>query len=60
MDLVYVLYDLSFPYHIGSVSHDFRTFEEIEKFVLQNCRKGDLLITMGAGNVNTVAKDLLS
>ena len=40
--------------------HDFRTFEEIEKFVLENCRKGDLLITMGAGNVNTVAKDLLS
>ena len=38
----------------------FPTFSEIEKFVLKNCRKDDVLITMGAGNVNTVAKDLLS
>lgn len=38
----------------------FPSFQEIEKFVLKNCRKDDVLITMGAGNVNTVAKDLLS
>ena len=38
----------------------FPSFQEIEKFVLENCRKNDVLITMGAGNVNTVAKDLLS
>jgi UDP-N-acetylmuramate--alanine ligase len=38
----------------------FPSFGEIEKFVLKNCRKNDVLITMGAGNVNTVAKDLLA
>lgn len=38
----------------------FPSFEEIEKYLLANCQKGDLLITMGAGNIDTVAKDLAS
>ncbi len=38
----------------------FSSFEEIENFVLQNCRKGDLLITMGAGNVTDIGPALLS
>lgn len=37
----------------------FPSFGEIEEYLRKNCQKGDLLITMGAGNVNTVAKDLL-
>ncbi len=36
------------------------SFEDIKKFVLENCRKGDVLITMGAGNVVDIADDLLS
>ena len=36
------------------------TFEEIEKFLLKKCIDGDLLITMGAGNVVTIGEDLIS
>ena len=35
-------------------------FEGVEKFILENAKPGDLLITMGAGNVVKVAEDLLS
>lgn len=38
----------------------FHTFEEIEKFILNNCMNGDLLITMGAGNVVNIGETLLS
>ncbi len=38
----------------------FPTFGEIEKFLLANCRKNDLVITMGAGNVDEIGKNLLS
>ncbi len=34
-------------------------FNEIEKFLLQNCTKGDLLITMGAGDVVKIGDELL-
>jgi len=34
-------------------------FEEIEKFLLKNCSHGDLLITMGAGDVVKVGESLL-
>lgn len=34
-------------------------FSDIEKFLLQNCAPGDLLITMGAGNVVKIGEDLL-
>lgn len=34
-------------------------FSEIEKYLLQNCTKGDLLITMGAGDVVKIGDELL-
>ena len=34
-------------------------FSEIEKFLLQNCTKDDLLITMGAGDVVKIGDELL-
>ncbi len=37
----------------------FPSFEEIEKFLLKNCINGDLLITMGAGDIVTVGEHLL-
>ena len=36
------------------------SFEKIEDYVRKNLHKNDLLITMGAGNIDTVADDLLS
>ena len=38
----------------------FETFEEIENYLLKNCQSGDLVITMGAGNINEVGKNLVS
>ncbi len=35
------------------------TFEQIEKFILKNCMPGDLLITMGAGDVVNIGESLL-
>ncbi|MBR5375789.1 MAG: UDP-N-acetylmuramate--L-alanine ligase [Lachnospiraceae bacterium] len=37
----------------------FPSFEEIEKYIRENCINGDLLITMGAGNVVKIGEDLL-
>lgn len=37
----------------------FPTFDEIENFLLQNCINGDLLITMGAGDIVKVGENLL-
>ncbi|MCM1106058.1 MAG: UDP-N-acetylmuramate--L-alanine ligase [Blautia sp.] len=37
----------------------FPSFEEIEKFLLKKCMNGDLLITMGAGNVVEIGEALL-
>lgn len=34
-------------------------FEEIADYLLSNCQPGDLIITMGAGNVNQIADILL-
>ena len=36
------------------------TFPEIEKFISENCIPGDLLITMGAGDIVKVGENLLS
>ena len=36
------------------------TFAEIEKFILEHCIPGDLLITMGAGDIVKVGENLLS
>ena len=38
----------------------FPSFEEIEKFILKTCINGDLLITMGAGDIVKVGENLLS
>ena len=35
------------------------TFDEIEKFVMEHCTQGDLLITMGAGDVVNIGEHLL-
>lgn len=38
----------------------FPTFEEIEEFIKKSCTHGDLLITMGAGDIVNVGESLLS
>ncbi len=35
----------------GTRAHYFKSFDEIETFLLENCIHGDLLITMGAGDI---------
>lgn len=44
---------------LGGDCHYFPTFDEIENFLLQNCESGDLLITMGAGDVVKIGENLL-
>ena len=44
---------------LGHRCHYFPSFSEIENFLLENCTKGDLLITMGAGDVVKIGNDLL-
>ncbi len=48
---------------IRKLGHDclyFPSFSEIENYLLSNCRNNDLVITMGAGNVCEIGKNLLS
>ena len=44
-------------YHTDVVYLD--TFEAIEDYLINNCKKNDLLITMGAGDVVNIGEDLL-
>lgn len=44
---------------LGIRAHHFKSFDEIEKFILENCINGDLLITMGAGDIVKVGENLL-
>ena len=44
---------------LGTPCEYFPTFDEIENFLLSNCQEGDLLITMGAGDVVTIGEQLL-
>ena len=44
---------------LGTDSHYFPSFGEIETFLKENCRPGDLLLTMGAGDIVTVGEDLV-
>lgn len=44
---------------LGGDCHYFPTFDEIENFLLENCIPGDLLITMGAGDVVKIGEKLL-
>ena len=43
----------------GCDVHYFPGFDEIETFILENCKKDDLLITMGAGDVVNIGESLL-
>jgi len=44
---------------IGGECYYFPTFDEIENFLLENCINGDLLITMGAGDIVKIGENLL-
>lgn len=44
---------------LGGEAYYFPSFDEIENFLLNHCIHGDLLITMGAGDVVTVGEHLL-
>jgi UDP-N-acetylmuramate--alanine ligase len=44
---------------LGTTAHYFSTFDDIETFILENCSTGDLLITMGAGDIVKVGERLL-
>ena len=44
---------------LGKECFYFPTFDEIENFLLQNSINGDLLITMGAGDIVKVGENLL-
>ena len=47
---------------IRDLGHDacyLDSFEKIEKFLKENCIHGDLLITMGAGDVYKIGESLL-
>ncbi|MDW2797033.1 UDP-N-acetylmuramate--L-alanine ligase [Clostridium boliviensis] len=43
----------------GVKAHYITSFDEIETFILENCIHGDLLITMGAGDIVKVGEKLL-
>ncbi len=45
--------------NLGKEVYYFSSFDEIENFLLQNCINGDLLITMGAGDIVSVGENLL-
>ena len=44
---------------LGKEVYYYETFEEIEKFLQKNCINGDLLITMGAGDVVLIGEKLV-
>ncbi len=45
--------------NLGTETYYFPSFLEIENFLRKNCSSGDLLITMGAGDVVKIGDDLL-
>ena len=44
---------------LGKKCYYFPSFDEIENFLLENCINGDLLITMGAGDVVKIGENLI-
>lgn len=44
---------------LGTNVHYIPSFDEIETYILENCMNGDLLITMGAGDIVKVGEKLL-
>ncbi|GHT84038.1 UDP-N-acetylmuramate--L-alanine ligase [Bacteroidia bacterium] len=45
--------------NLGKECYYFPSFDQIEKFLLENCIHDDLLITMGAGDVVKIGENLL-
>lgn len=45
--------------NLGGCAYYFPSFNEIENFLLENCSSGDLLITMGAGDIVKIGDHLL-
>lgn len=45
---------------LGKESYYISSFDEIENFILENCVNGDMLITMGAGDVVSIGDELLN
>lgn len=43
----------------GHEAYFFKTFDEVENFLIHNCKRGDLLITMGAGDIVKVGENML-
>jgi UDP-N-acetylmuramate--alanine ligase len=44
---------------LGKEAYYFPTFDEIETFLLEHCEPGDLILTMGAGDVVKIGEHLL-
>ena len=44
---------------LGTTAHYFRSFDAIENFLLENVQSGDLLLTMGAGDVYQIGEHIL-
>ena len=44
---------------LGTDAHYFPSFDAIENYLLENCVAGDVLITMGAGDVVKIGEHLL-
>ena len=44
---------------LGKEAYYFPTFDEIENFLLEKCSAGDMIITMGAGDVVKIGESLL-
>ena len=44
---------------LGTECEYFKSFDAVENFLLENCINGDLLITMGAGDVVKIGENLL-
>ena len=47
------------PKELNKEVYYFKSFNDIETFLLENCINGDLLITMGAGDIVIVGESLL-
>ena len=44
---------------LGAPCHYFESFEQAKHFLKANCKKGDMIITMGAGDIFKLGEDLL-
>ncbi|MBQ8039008.1 MAG: UDP-N-acetylmuramate--L-alanine ligase, partial [Lachnospiraceae bacterium] len=44
---------------LGKECFYFPSFDEVENFLLENCINGELLITIGAGDVVKIGENLL-